>query len=75
MEIKRKSTELPMPLAMPPVLAMTLGLIGSVAIVRWIQTEARRVNATLQAVRAGGDDQGGVATLKRDPVSGVYRPE
>lgn len=66
-----------MPFVIPPLLAVTLGLIGSVAVVRWVAGEARRVNAKLngRASDKASEHYGPKAKLKRDPVSGVYRPE
>ena len=66
-----------MPFAIPPVLALTLGAIGAVALARWLAKESRRINAKLhpevdEAVPASDPI---VTKLKRDPVTGVYRPE
>ncbi|MBX6425013.1 MAG: hypothetical protein IRZ09_03715 [Variibacter sp.] len=67
-----------MPIAIPPMLALALGMIASVAAARWLVQEARRINARLHPQDA--DDTAGAAEapvgkLKRDPVTGIYRPE
>ncbi|HET9903763.1 MAG TPA: hypothetical protein VFQ27_08710 [Xanthobacteraceae bacterium] len=65
-----------MPFAIPPALALMLGFVGSVALVRWVAKEARRINDTLHPWRAdAAGDAEFIIKLKRDPVSGVYRPE
>jgi len=63
---------------MPPVFALALGLMGAAALVRWCVKEVQRVNADLDDVRAASAvepiDRTALPTLKRDPVSGEYRP-
>jgi hypothetical protein len=63
---------------MPPVIAVTLGLIGVTALVRWCVKESHRVNAELDDIRdepaVGPVDRNGLPTLKRDPQTGEYRP-
>jgi hypothetical protein len=63
---------------MPPVLAVTLGLIGVTALVRWCVKESRRVNAELDGLRgapaAEPVDRNALPKLKRDPQTGEYRP-
>ena len=63
---------------MPPVIAVTLGLFGAAALVRWCVKEAHRVNTELDEVRgvepAAPVDRGVLPTLKRDPSTGEYRP-
>jgi hypothetical protein len=64
---------------MPPVLAVTLGLMGAAALVRWCVKEAHRVNADLDHVRgvppAEDINRDALPTLRRDPRTGEYRPE
>ena len=64
-------------LPLPPVISWTLAAIGAVAISKVLAREWRRVNEELDAQeRAAGTvarDQ--LPTLRRDPQSGVYRPE
>jgi hypothetical protein len=63
---------------MHPVLVLTLGMVGAAALVRWCAREVRRVNAELDRVRAQAPesvDRNALPKLKRDPVSGEYRPD
>jgi hypothetical protein len=67
-----------MPFALSPVLVLALGALGSVAVARWVAREAKRVNAVLHphpADRAAEPQEAPVTRLRRDPASGVYRPE
>jgi hypothetical protein len=63
---------------MHPVLALTLGILGAAAVVRWCAKEVRRVNSELDNVRArtvvDPVDRNALPKLKRDPNSGEYRP-
>jgi hypothetical protein len=63
---------------MPPVLAVAMGMVGAVALVRWCAKEVRRVNAELDSVRARATaepiDRETLPTLRRDPRTGEYRP-
>jgi hypothetical protein len=63
---------------MHPVLALTLGMVGAAALVRWCVREVGRVTSELDGVRSqpGLDavDRNALPKLKRDPVSGEYRP-
>jgi hypothetical protein len=64
---------------MHPVLVLTLGMVGAAALVRWCAREVRRVNAELDRFRAQAPaeavDRNALPKLKRDPVSGEYRPD
>jgi hypothetical protein len=64
-------------LPLPPVISWTLAAIGAVAISKALAREWRRVNVELdakdRAAEAVARDQ--LPTLRRDPQSGVYRPE
>jgi hypothetical protein len=64
---------------MHPVVALALGFAGAAALVRWCVKEVRRVNVTLDEVRAQEagvepPDRAALPTLKLDPASGEYRP-
>jgi hypothetical protein len=63
---------------MHPVLAVTLAMVGATALVRWCAREVRRVNSELERMRAHAAvepiDRTALPTLKRDPVTGEYRP-
>ncbi|MET0221683.1 MAG: hypothetical protein ABW213_13595 [Tardiphaga sp.] len=62
---------------MPPLVAIA-GALGSAAIVRWAYRTARKINAELDEARqARVSEKAGtteVPTLRRDPVTGAYRP-
>lgn len=63
---------------MPPFIAFA-GLLGGLATVRWVYRTTQRINQELEEARMArmaetvpsGD---AVQTLRRDPVSGAYRP-
>ena len=64
---------------MPPLVVVALGALGGTMLVRWALREAQRINheleeARLARVREGRRDEH-VPTLRRDPVTGVYRPD
>jgi len=62
---------------MPPVFALALGVFGAAALVRWCYKEVHRVNSELESVRAKTADpidRARLPKLKRDPVTGEYRP-
>lgn len=63
---------------MPPVISVTLGLLGVAALARWCVREMHRVNAELDSIRATSAaepiDRNGLPTLRRDPRTGEYRP-
>jgi hypothetical protein len=63
----------------PPMIAWTVGAIGAVVMSKLVAREWRRINDELdarerheRAARARVKDRG---TLRRDPATGVYRPE
>jgi hypothetical protein len=64
-------------LPLPPVIAWTLAALGAAAISKVLVREWRRVNAELdaheRATQPVARDE--LPTLRRDPHSGVYRPE
>jgi hypothetical protein len=64
-------------LPLPPVIAWTLAAIGAVAVSKVLAREWRRVNAELDAQERESQAvaRDGLPTLRRDPVSGVFRPE
>ena len=65
------------PLAIPPLVAVAA--LGAVIVGRWAVREFRRVNAELDALKAARAaetvDRDRLPTLRRDPVSGEYRPQ
>jgi len=62
---------------MPPFIAFA-GVLGGLAMVRWAYKTALRVNQELEEMRlsrvAEAAHAGEIQTLRRDPVTGTYRP-
>ncbi|HEV2160323.1 hypothetical protein [Bradyrhizobium sp.] len=62
---------------MPPFVAFA-GVLGGLAVVRWAYKTAVRINHELEEMRlsrvAEAARMGDIQTLKRDPVTGAYRP-
>jgi hypothetical protein len=62
---------------MPPFVAFA-GVLGGLAVVRWAYKTAVRINQELEEMRlsrvAEAARAGDIPTLKRDPVTGAYRP-
>ena len=62
---------------MPPLIAF-VGALGGLAVVRWAYKTAQRINRELDEARlarvAEGLRTSEIPTLKRDPVTGAYRP-
>ncbi|WP_298878582.1 hypothetical protein [uncultured Bradyrhizobium sp.] len=62
---------------MPPFVAFA-GVLGGLAVVRWAYKTALRINEELEEMRlsrvAEAASMGNIQTLKRDPVTGAYRP-
>jgi len=62
---------------MPPLIAVA-GLLGGLAVVRWAYKTAVRINRELEEARLERVAEAGraneIPTLRRDPVTGAYRP-
>jgi hypothetical protein len=62
---------------MPPLIAFA-GALGGLAVVRWAYRTALRVNRELEEARLARLDEaagsGEIPTLRRDPITGAYRP-
>lgn len=62
---------------MPPLIAFA-GALGGLAVVRWAYKTAVRINQELEEARlarvAEAARAGDIPTLRRDPVTGAYRP-
>ena len=62
---------------MPPFVAFA-GVLGGLAMVRWAYKTAQRINQELEDARlsraADAVRAGDIQTLRRDPVTGAYRP-
>jgi hypothetical protein len=60
-----------------PIVAFA-GVLGGLAVVRWAYKTAMRVNQELEEARlarvAEATRAGDIKTLRRDPVTGAYRP-
>jgi hypothetical protein len=59
-----------------PLVKWTLAALGAGVVVHWAVKEARRVNEELERVRRAAKvtDRETMPKLRRDPVSGEYRP-
>jgi hypothetical protein len=62
---------------MPPIVAFA-GVLGGLAVVRWAYKTAMRINQELDELRvarvAEATRSSEIKTLRRDPVTGAYRP-
>ena len=62
---------------MPSFVAFA-GVLGGLAVVRWAYKTAMRINQELEAIRLARVTETArpdkIPTLKRDPVTGAYRP-
>jgi cbb3-type cytochrome oxidase subunit 3 len=61
---------------MPPLVAIA-GALGSAAVVRWAYRAVKRVNKELDEARQARMAEPAAPeakTLRRDPVTGAYRP-
>lgn len=62
----------------PPVFGWTAGIVAAVALTRVLIKEWRRVNDVLHPRKVVANDQvrrEAFPTLRRDPRTGVYRPD
>jgi hypothetical protein len=66
-----------MPIFIPPLLQWTLGVLGAAVAAKFLVKEWRRVNDELHPVEPLRQPAAreNMRALRRDPVSGVYRPE
>jgi hypothetical protein len=66
-----------MPIVIPSLVKIALGVLGTAALVHWAVKEARRINAELDRVRTVKVDdparREGLPTLRRDPRTGEWR--
>src|SRR5262245_8850449 len=63
--------------SLPPIIAWTLGAIGAFVVMKLISREWQRVNNELdeaRPVRVTDPERARLPTLRRDPVTGEYRP-
>jgi hypothetical protein len=66
-----------MPLFFPPLIGWALGALGAVVVAKVLAKEWQRVNEELHPGGPIGDAPARekIPALRRDPTSGVYRPE
>ncbi len=61
-----------------PALIAFAGVLGGLAVVRWAYKTAQRVNEELEEARLARMTENmrtsEIPTLRRDPVTGAYRP-
>ncbi len=64
-------------LPLPPVIVWTLAAIGAAALAKVLSKEWQRVNAELDTHERAAEHAARehIPTLRRDPRTGVYRPE
>jgi N-formylglutamate amidohydrolase len=76
-EQKEARTKEPKDGMMPPLFAFA-GTLGALAVVRWVYRTAIQINRELEEARlsrvAEAARSGDIQTLRRDPVTGAYRP-
>lgn len=64
------------PFVFPPAFAVTLGLVGGAIVARLVTREWHRINDELDRnERAAATDPKVLPTLRRDPRTGVWRPD
>ena len=63
----------------PPLVLWIAGALGAAALAKFLAREYRRVNEELEAARAKPvaekAERAGHPTLRRDPQTGIYRPQ
>lgn len=64
------------PFLLPPLVKWTLVAAGGAVVLTWVVKEVRRINEELDARRATARirDQERRTILRRDPMTGEYRP-
>jgi len=66
------------PFVIPPLLKWTLGALGAFIAAKWMAREWRRVNEELERARTvpvAEVERAGLPKLRRDPATGIYRPQ
>ena len=66
-----------MPLFIPPLIGWALGALGAAVVAKLVAKEWQRINAELHPREpfAEAPVRENIQALRRDPTSGVYRPE
>lgn len=60
---------------MPPLIVWAFGMIGAAVVAKWAVVHGRRLRQELERSAAPRNDAERVVALKRDPVTGIYRPQ
>lgn len=61
---------------MPQAIVWAFGVLGGAALMRWAVREVQRVNRELEESRMAPEVvKERLPRLRRDPATGVYRPE
>jgi len=64
-------------MSLSPLIVWTVTMIGAAFLMKLFSREWQRINADLErarAVRVSASDRAAMPTLRRDPVTGEYRP-
>jgi len=65
-----------MMLFFPPLIGWALGALGAAVVAKVLTKEWQRINDELHpSETTGGASREKIPALRRDPTSGVYRPE
>jgi hypothetical protein len=65
------------PILLSPLVKWSFAALGGAMVVHWVVKEARRINEELEQarrVKVRIRDQENRPTLRRDPMTGEYRP-
>jgi hypothetical protein len=64
------------PILLSPLVKWTLAAVGGAMVVHWVVKETRRINEELDRAKRAVkiSDRENMATLRRDPSTGEYRP-
>jgi hypothetical protein len=65
------------PIILSPLLKWSFAVLGGAMVVHWVVKEARRINEELEnarRVKVPITDTENRPTLRRDPLTGEYRP-
>ena len=62
-------------LLMPPLIVWAFGVIGAAVVAKWAVAHGRRLRDELEQGGAAADEGEPVIALRRDPVTGIYRPQ
>ena len=62
---------------MPQAIVWAFGVLGGAALLRWAAREVQRINRELEEGRMAAEPvvKERLPRLRRDPVTGIWRPE